>query len=1477
MPSLLALALPLALAAAPADDRTLLVDHTDTPFVPQPRQGKVYPAAGHIDPAAGRVRFRVRLDFDPKPGEVPAVLRNQFFWTVAGPGRSRVRIYSVLKSVCVGIWDERGQLVLYTALASPWKRGQWHDVSLCWGRRLVFSCDGKHTAKPWSGLFGPMVVQPADLRIQLGVGAGGGIENRFALQDLRILGPGGACVPDRPLFVVPRLAEPPTVDGRLGPGEWDAAARTGGFVGLTDPALVEDQTAVYMAYDDARLYVAYDCRDPKERPLVGRLIDRDTAVWTEDAVDLFLQPWGKTHPYYQIVVSCRGTLSDHRCVDPATHTRRVQQDFNPAVQVKTSQSAGRYVVELAVPFAELDGKETPRDGERWRVNFCRDAAAAGRLSSWAYTGGNFHRTEAFGEVVFRDDDRTLRLEQIDGWAGGRLEAQWALAGRSLDPAVEVTAAVIDAGAKPVATYEERLTDARLFRVAPDALTSGTYALRITAASRAGRPILHHRVPFRVEKPFDVVAEAYPYAGKLWVTASAGGLVDAHTGLVARVELRQGETVHGRCTIERFQGGRGQAAIDIAQLEPGTYDLVAEALAGGKAVASVTYPFRQRPRPRFWLSEAGIDHSVPEPWTPPTVDQAGTVGVWGRQYRCGDGVVPAQIVNQGRDAFGREPTWTLRIDGRTVELAALGGGTTVASPPDRVVREVSTRAGSTQVRLRATTEFDGLVRYDLTIAPRGKATIERLAMSLPVRKELATFMLASTGRSSRTAEIGPEGWHAAFHPLVWLGNDDVGLAWFSPSDQYWTPRDDRMVEVRPAGDVVVLHLGMVRSPRTIDGPVTLTCGLVATPVKEAPSGDPFWYRFGRPASIWHVGDPDKDLLEHTEFLTYPGRGNLDPREGTFECWVAPAADAEGTWHEVVQLAGAGGKARVHLKVVKDGPGAVLLRGWREGEPWTIVAGEVDTARMGRWTHVAVAWGEATALFVNGRRAGRKADPMWDAATMAAEPDKLSVRVGAVHPYRGMARIQVDEVRLSKGVRYAESFPPPAEPFRPDADTLLLDHLDDAFRPDGEDGQTRAAVVSGRSDELGGTPSIGCRFVAGRFGKALEVRMHPPRPSLPVLRDRWGCNASLWWAYLPKPQATKTGWPLPLFTKPAGFDQAALTAKLDQAGLATVPYLAYYGLGAPSPVTAQFGAEWRREPKSTLPAPPPPGHYYLACCGGARGFGDYLAEGTRWLMTEQGFDGVYTDGNAMVFPCHNTRHGCGYRDAQGRLRPTWPIFGTREYLKRLYKVVHKLHPRGYIVNHVSYDLFIPVLAFTDVYYTGEHEHYEDLVKCRVRWQGTQWGVWPILLGADAHAWRSLHMTYGLVHGVSVWPQGSVGRNDMMRKTVNVWQAYDAFDYRRAEWVPYYRAERGLVRPRDPQVKASLYLHRGERALVVVGNLTDRTVEPTLTLDLAAMALAEGKLTASNALTGRSLSLSGGTLTVRLRPQSFVLALVDKASRR
>jgi hypothetical protein len=153
----------------------------------------------------------------------------------------------------------------------------------------------------------------------------------------------------------------------------------------------------------------------------------------------------------------------------------------------------------------------------------------------------------------------------------------------------------------------------------------------------------------------------------------------------------------------------------------------------------------------------------------------------------------------------------------------------------------------------------------------------------------------------------------------------------------------------------------------------------------------------------------------------------------------------------------------------------------------------------------------------------------------------------------------------------------------------------------------------------------------------------------------------------------------------------------------------------------------KPISILPYPPPEGHYMLNSSLSARGFADYYVAGTAWVMETFGMDGIYTDGIATAAASENLHERAGYRDENGNVHATTPIFGVREGMKRLYRVVKSHEPDGLVINHMSFNLLLPTMSFSDIDYTGEHEDYENLLNTRLRFSSKPWGIQVSLLGA------------------------------------------------------------------------------------------------------------------------------------------------------
>jgi len=169
----------------------------------------------------------------------------------------------------------------------------------------------------------------------------------------------------------PRTGTPPLVDGLLDDPCWGAAARTTPFVSAAgteaDPA-----TTALVCYDDACLYVAFDCPDPDPSRLVAEAARRDGAVGGDDSVGLLLYPGYQDGPAFCFVVSARGTQRDARNGDVA---------WDGQWESATGRTPRGWTVEIRLPLACLDpGWSWPR---HWLAQLWRYTPRTGELSSWA--------------------------------------------------------------------------------------------------------------------------------------------------------------------------------------------------------------------------------------------------------------------------------------------------------------------------------------------------------------------------------------------------------------------------------------------------------------------------------------------------------------------------------------------------------------------------------------------------------------------------------------------------------------------------------------------------------------------------------------------------------------------------------------------------------------------------------------------------------------------------------------------------------------------------------------------------------------------------------------------------------------------------------------------------------------------------------------------------------------------------------------
>ncbi len=218
------------------------------------------------------------------------------------------------------------------------------------------------------------------------------------------------------------------VDGRLDDDAWRAAPWTDPFVDIEGDVKPRPrfQTRAMMLWDSDYFYFAAKLEEPH---VWATLKQHDSVIFHDNDFEVFIDPNGDNHEYYEFEINALNTGWDLFLPKPYTDSGRADNSWEipglkTAVHVAgtlndPNDTDDFWSVEIGIPWralAEFAHRPTPpADGDQWRVGFSRvqwqvevkdgvyQKVAGLREDNWVWSPQgiiNMHRPERWGFVQF---------------------------------------------------------------------------------------------------------------------------------------------------------------------------------------------------------------------------------------------------------------------------------------------------------------------------------------------------------------------------------------------------------------------------------------------------------------------------------------------------------------------------------------------------------------------------------------------------------------------------------------------------------------------------------------------------------------------------------------------------------------------------------------------------------------------------------------------------------------------------------------------------------------------------------------------------------------------------------------------------------------------------------------------------------------------------------------------------------------------
>jgi hypothetical protein len=1217
----------------------------------------------------------------------------------------------------------------------------------------------------------------------------------------------------------------PVVDGILDDGAWDTCAVLGGLQTAGEGALAAPNTVVFITYDDRALYLGVRCVEPDPARPAGFVRAHDDEVYADDCVQVFVAPedlrrtkaaainfggyagaysnwYADIQAYYEFSVNGLGSTSE---------ARNDVRDWDGAWEAKVARWPGAWTAEIAIPLATLGVDRAPQDA-LWGLNLFRGRAP--QFSGWVYPGFGGYTPLPLGAMRLAGAHAVARLTTVEPPVIGRNTLELSVRNTTGAP-VEADVTVTPAGGAPVTgTVTVPADDVRGVSVRYTIGGEGDLRTRYEARLRGeDAPLLSGSIP--LQGPGRPSGEVRYFS----LTSEVEGLVhlpEAGAGAEAEgmealltLQPATGEAVTASAPLAGTQGTR--LTLPVTGAVGDTFSARLQALdAAGRVVLERTCEIRIPARPDWLGARQKITPGVLPPWTPVKVTGR-RVEVLGREISYTDLALPASIRSAGAELLAAPMRVLVEANGREVKWTSRRCNVTDRST-EGVEWASIWESDQLELAVVSNVEYDGFTWNEVTLVPRGTVRVDRVALDIPLRREVAK--LVYQGHAQAAGALSPFGLRRGAADNLWLGNEERGLAWQAESLEWVQAKDTaRQVEVTPGDHATLWRTNFIDTPTDLSAPYTAKFALTPTPTKPVSL---------RKSRIYHAAEYGMEDKHAGGTYSVPAKGLIDLERGTLEAWVRPTFDTYevyapdrdlSAYNRVVLTLPTGSGQVVILYYNADDRNFRLLLVSGPGQ-YKLIMTAPGHLPANEWSYLGLSWGDKVRLTVNGQTAE------------ADLPGLVSGDLGGQNLQLDLGYFQVDDLRISRTVRPVEQAP--AAALSKDADTLFLNSCEDL------------------------THASGCASAEGKFGKALGSDVEE---SLVDRLAREGQRIVIYHESWSRYQGLPDLEQIPKLRKIA-----------DACHARGMRFLVYF-----CQLMSDAAPVWKGLENDFMALPERNWYHRedvkqdcrVSCVNGP--YGDLLLDGIAKLADGADIDGVYMDGTTVPWDCVNPTHpGCGQYQGDGTYLAHNPIRATREFMKRLRAIFVQRGKDVFLDAHTGGAINTATQSFCDGYYDGEHlARYKPGYRMSpatyaTAYMGKQFGFRGEFLPNRYTADQALAVA--LVHDTAFRGQPYA-----------VDRAFGDYEDAQTRFIGYWEKS-PLYTVEPARVLGSLYL-KPDRALLALGNQTEQDANCRVSLRELLKALPTG-VTARDAVTHEALPLNGTHLRLEMPGRSWRLVELSSA---